>query len=188
MRKAPEEVPGVQLFAAECFRDERGVLIESWVQSKLRARGLEGNFRQAVQTISRRGVVRGLHFQWDPPVGKLVRCASGAVLDVIVDVRLDSPTLGDHVAAELTGENHNVLWVPNGFAHGFMALEERSIVFYQFTAEWSPTGEGAIRWNDPALGICWPDLPPIVSAKDQKAPTLREWLDDPRSRNFRYQG
>ncbi|PYV14083.1 MAG: dTDP-4-dehydrorhamnose 3,5-epimerase [Acidobacteria bacterium] len=186
MRRTPEEVPGVQLFTAECFRDERGFLVEAWVRSKLRARGIEGEFRQAVQTVSRRGVARGLHFQWAPPVAKLVRCAQGAVLDVIVDVRIGSPTLGDHVAVELSGENHRLLWVPNGFAHGFMALEDQSMMFYQFTAEWSPAGEGAIRWNDEALGVSWPDIPPIVSERDQRAPTLEEWLRDPRSQNFRY--
>jgi dTDP-4-dehydrorhamnose 3,5-epimerase len=108
------------------------------------------------------------------------------VLDVIIDVRLGSPTLGDHVAVELTGDNHRMLWVPIGFAHGFMALTEASIVSYQFTAEWSPTGEGAVRWNDPAVGIAWPDIPAVVSSKDQQAPTLAEWLADPRAGNFVY--
>jgi dTDP-4-dehydrorhamnose 3,5-epimerase len=186
MLRPPHEVPGVKTLTAKAFTDERGFLLEAWVGSKLRPEGIDADFKQAVQSNSRRGVVRGMHFQWDPPLGKLVRCVRGAVLDVIVDVRLGSPTLGDHVAVELTGSNHRLLWVPVGFAHGFMALEDDSIVLYQFSAEWSLTGEGAIRWNDPALGIDWPRMETIVSKKDSQAPTLAEWLADPRSGNFRF--
>jgi dTDP-4-dehydrorhamnose 3,5-epimerase len=187
MFRPADQIPGVQLFKASTFSDERGFLLEAWVESKLRARGIEGPFRQAVQTRSRLGVVRGMHFQWSPPVAKLVRCAHGCVYDVILDIRIGSPTFGDHFGVELTGENHNVLWVPVGFAHGFMALEEDSIVFYQFTNEWSASGEGAIRWDDPALEIEWPPIPAIVSPKDQSAPTLADWVADPRSRNFTFQ-
>jgi dTDP-4-dehydrorhamnose 3,5-epimerase len=186
MLRGVDEVPDVQLLTTSIFPDERGFLLEAWVRSKLAARGIDADFRQAVQSTSRRGVVRGMHFQWDPPVAKLVRCVRGAVLDVIIDVRLGSPTLGDHVAVDLTGDNHQALWVPLGFAHGFMALEDESIVSYQFTAEWSPAGEGALRWDDPALEIAWPEIPAIVSAKDRQAPTLAEWLADPRSANFAF--
>lgn len=187
MFRPADQIPGAQLLTATTFADERGFLLEAWVESKFRARGIEERFRQAVQTRSRRGVVRGMHFQWDPPLGKLVRCAHGAVYDVILDIRIGSPTFGDHFGVELTGENHRILWVPVGLAHGFMALKDDTIVFYQFTNEWSPGGEGAIRWDDPALGIDWPKIPPIVSTKDREARTLAEWAADPRARNFTFQ-
>jgi dTDP-4-dehydrorhamnose 3,5-epimerase len=119
-------------------------------------------------------------------MGKLVRCLHGGILDVVVDVRHGSPTLGDHVAVELTGDNHRVIWVPPGFAHGTFALEEGSIVLYECTSEHGPGKEGGILWNDPALGIAWPHITPIVSPKDREAPTLAQWLDDPRSQHFRY--
>lgn len=147
--------------------------------------GVSGDFPQALQSKSKRGVVRGMHFQWDPPQGKLVRCAAGRILDVVVDVRHGSPTLGDHAAVELSGDNHLLLWIPAGFAHGFMALEDDTIVFYHCTAEWSPHAEGGILWNDPKLAIDWPDLTPLLSRKDRECQTLAQWLSDPRSQAFR---
>ena len=182
----PSRIPAIKIFEAPAFPDERGFLLQSWVASDLAARGLPREFKQAIQTCSRRGVMRGLHFQWDPPMGKLVRCIVGAILDVVVDVRVGSPTLGDHVAVELGGRNHRIIWVPPGFAHGTFALEEGSIVLYECTAEHGPGREGGIRWNDPALGIAWPGIPTIVSEKDRVAPTLAEWLADPRAQHFRY--
>jgi len=179
-------IPAVRIFEAPVFPDERGFLLQSWVATDLAARGLPREFKQAIQTCSRRGVMRGLHFQWDPPMGKLVRCIAGAILDVVVDVRVGSPTLGHHVAVELRGRNHKIIWVPPGFAHGTFALEEDSIVLYECTAEHGPGREGGIRWNDPALGIAWPAIPTIVSEKDQVAPTLAEWLADSRAAHFRY--
>jgi dTDP-4-dehydrorhamnose 3,5-epimerase len=182
----PARMPGVAVHTAKTFPDERGFLVQSWVKQDLDAAGIPSHFEQAIQTVSRRGVIRGLHFQWDPPMGKLVRCLHGAILDVVVDVRHGSPRLGDHVAVELTGRNHRVIWVPPGFAHGTFALEEGSIVLYECTAQHGPGREGGIRWNDPALGIAWPDIPAIVSEKDQQTPMLAEWLADPRSRHFQY--
>jgi dTDP-4-dehydrorhamnose 3,5-epimerase len=182
----PSRIPALRIVTAKVFPDERGFLLQSWVRQDLTAAGIPCDFEQAIQTCSRRGVIRGLHFQWDPPMGKYVRCITGAILDVVVDVRHGSPTLGDHVAVELTGRNHTVIWVPPGFAHGTFALEDGSIVLYECTSEHGPGREGGIRWNDPALGIRWPDIPPIVSEKDQAAPTLAEWLADPHSRHFTY--
>jgi dTDP-4-dehydrorhamnose 3,5-epimerase len=185
MQIAPEAIPDIQILVAPCFPDERGSLLRSWVGSDLETAGIPAQFSQAIQTLSRRGVVRGLHFQWDPPMGKLVRCIHGAILDVVVDVRVGSPTLGRHVAVELSGENHRVIWVPPGFAHGTFAVEEGSIVLYECTSGHSQH-EGGILWNDPALGITWPDIPAIVSEKDRSAPTLAEWLADPRAQHFRH--
>jgi dTDP-4-dehydrorhamnose 3,5-epimerase len=179
-------IEAVKLFSARTFLDERGFLLQSWVRGDLLERGIPCDFKQAIQTQSRKGVVRGLHFQWEPPMGKLVRCIHGAILDVVVDVRHGSPTLGEHVAAELSGRNHQVIWVPPGFAHATFALEDDSIVLYECTGEHGAGKEGGILWNDPALGIDWPKIPPIVSEKDREAPTLATWLEDPRSRFFRY--
>lgn len=184
MQAEPQALPPVQVFAARGFPDDRGMLIQSWVGSDLAERGIPSVFHQAIQTCSRRGVIRGLHFQWDPPMGKLVRCLHGAILDVVVDVRHGSPTLGQHLMVECTAENRRVIWVPPGFAHGTFALEDDTIVLYECTAAHG-AGEGGILWNDPALGIRWPDIPPVVSEKDRIAPPLEAWLADPRSRQFR---
>ena len=184
MQVEPTSIPDVKVVVAKTFPDERGFLLQSWVAADLQALGIPSDFKQAIQTVSRKGVVRGLHFQWDPPMGKFVRCIHGGILDVVVDVRHGSPTHGKHVAVELTGKNHRIIWVPPGFAHGTFALEEGSIVLYECTSAHS-ANEGGILWNDPALGIRWPDLPPIVSQKDKDAPTLAQWLADPRSRAFR---
>jgi dTDP-4-dehydrorhamnose 3,5-epimerase len=186
MLRPPEEFRDVRVFTAPCFPDERGFLLQSYVASTLASMGIEARFRQAIQSSSRRGVVRGLHFQWDPAQAKLIRCVSGSVFDVLVDVRLGSPTFGDHLVVELTGENRKVLWAPEGFAHGFMALQEDSIVLYECTAEYNASGEGGILWNDPRLGISWPPIPPIVSAKDRRLPDLDTWVKNPLSERFRF--
>jgi dTDP-4-dehydrorhamnose 3,5-epimerase len=170
-----------QIFTARSFPDERGYLLQVHVRSELESRGICVEFQQAIMSRSRRGVVRGLHFQWDPPQGKLIRCVSGAVFDVLVDIRPSSPTFGQHMTMELSEENRESVWAPPGLAHGFMALQEGSIVLYECTAEWSPQAEGGVLWNDPALGIRWPALSPIVSAKDAVNPVLSDWLKDPRS-------
>jgi dTDP-4-dehydrorhamnose 3,5-epimerase len=182
----PSRIPAVIIFSAKTFPDERGFLLQSWVKHDLDALGIPSHFEQAIQTWSRRGVMRGIHFQWDPPMGKLVRCVRGEIIDVVVDVRHGSPTLGDHLAVELSGTNHRVIWVPPGFAHATFALADDSVVLYECTASHGPGREGGIRWNDPALGIRWPNIPAIVSDKDEKAPTLAEWLADPRSRHLQH--
>ncbi|MBZ5495313.1 MAG: dTDP-4-dehydrorhamnose 3,5-epimerase [Acidobacteriia bacterium] len=187
MQRSTGELNGTRVFAARRFADERGTLLQSYTHSGLEAMGIRALFKQAIQSRSKRGVVRGLHFQWNPLQGKLVRCVTGAILDVVVDVRPGSPTLGDHAAMELSEENGSVLWVPPGFAHGFMALAEDSIVYYECTAEWAPAAEGGILWCDPALGINWPAIEPTLSEKDRKMPTLAQWLADPRSAHFRMQ-
>jgi dTDP-4-dehydrorhamnose 3,5-epimerase len=188
MLRDASQLSGLEVFVAKSFPDERGFLLQSWVKNDLESLGIAPDFKQAIQTHSKRGVVRGLHFQWAPPMGKLVRCVHGAILDVVVDVRHGSPTLGDHAAVELTGRNHHVIWVPPGFAHGTFALEEDSIVLYECTSEHGVGGEGGILWNDPELAISWPITaasPAVVSEKDQRAPTLAQWLADPRSQAFR---
>jgi len=187
MRLDPERLSPVQVLTAKTFPDERGFLLQAWVRKDLQAAGIPCEFKQAIQTVSKRGVVRGLHFQWNPAMGKYVRCMRGAIIDVVVDVRPGSPTFGDHVAVELSDRNHRVIWVPTGFAHGTFALEDDTVVHYECTAEHAVGNEGGIRWNDPALGIAWPDIPPIVSEKDQVTPTLAEWQRDPRFKTIRYE-
>jgi dTDP-4-dehydrorhamnose 3,5-epimerase len=185
MRIEPTQMPGLKLMVARTFPDDRGCLVQSWVKTGLDSLGIPSGFRQAIQTNSRRGAVRGLHFQWDPPMGKYIRCIVGRFLDVTVDIRQGSPTLGRHVAIELSDRNHQALWIPPGLAHGIFAIED-SIALYECTAEYTPGSEGGIRWDDPALGIEWPDMPVLVSEKDRTAPTLAEWLADPRSRCFQF--
>jgi len=185
MRRSISELIGVRVLTAMQFPDERGAVLRSYTLSGLAAAGISAEFSQAIQSRSKRGVVRGLHFQWNPLQGKLVRCVTGAILDILVDVRLGSPTLGDHVAIELSGATNEILWAPPGFAHGFMALADDTIVMYECTAEWAPESEGGILWSDPALGIEWPAIRAIVSPKDNKMPTLAQWLADPRSAHFR---
>ncbi len=186
MLRPVNEFRGPQLFAARCYPDERGYLLQSHVRSQLEVRHISHGFLQAIQSKSRRGVVRGLHFQWQPPQGKLLRCVSGRLYDVAVDLRRGAPTLGDHLAVEMSEANLAVLWLPPGFAHGFMALEDNTIMLYECTAEWAPACEGGILWNDATLNISWPQLTPIVSSKDQQNPTLAEWLEDPRSHRFEF--
>ena len=185
MQREWNELPGIQVVEAKHFHDERGFLLQSWVKADLDAAGIPSDFHQAIQTHSKRGVLRGLHFQWAPPMGKYVRCVHGAIIDVVVDVRHGSPTQGEHAAVELSDRNHRVIWVPPGFAHGTFALADDTIVLYECSGPHG-SGEGGIRWDDPALGIAWPELPPIVSAKDRVAPTLAEWLADARSQHFRF--
>jgi dTDP-4-dehydrorhamnose 3,5-epimerase len=181
MLRSIHEFSGPLHFTAKCFPDERGYLLQSYVCSELESRGIRTGFLQAIQSRSHRGVVRGLHFQWNPPQGKLLRCIWGSLMDVGVDLRHGSPTFGDHLAVEMSSDNLAVLWLPPGFAHGFMALENDTIMLYECTAEWSAAGEGGILWNDPALSIHWPAIPPIVSQKDRANPTIEDWLKDPRS-------
>jgi dTDP-4-dehydrorhamnose 3,5-epimerase len=133
------------------------------------------NFVQDNHSTSRKGVVRGLHYQLDPHAqGKLVRVARGAVFDVAVDIRQGSPTFGQWAGVELSAENHKQFWIPRGFAHGFLALEDDSEFLYKTTDFWHGASERAIRWDDPEIGITWPlTTAPIVSAKDQVADLLK---------------
>ncbi len=186
MLRQVHEIPGLKLFEARSFPDERGVLLQSFVKRDLESRGIPAEFRQAIQSRSHRGVVRGLHFQWDPPMGKLIRCVCGRIFDVVVDLRHGSPTLGDHAAVDMSGTNNLVLWVPAGFGHGFMALEDDSIVLYFCTEEWNRSGEGGILWNDPLVSIAWPDCAASVSPKDRDNFDLGGWLQDSRSRSFQF--
>lgn len=172
------EIPEVLILEPRVFGDERGFFMESWSQKTFNAAvGHEVNFVQDNHSRSARGVLRGLHFQLPPHAqGKLVRCTQGAVFDVAVDLRRSSPTFGKWVGVELTGDNHRQFWIPPGFAHGFVVTSERADFLYKTTDLYAPECEGAVRWDDPAIGITWPDLgmAPLLSAKDAVAPLLAD--------------
>jgi dTDP-4-dehydrorhamnose 3,5-epimerase len=169
-------IPGVFLLEPLVFSDERGHFFESFQQEKFNEMvGENIVFVQDNESVSSKNVVRGLHFQ-DPPYtqGKLVRVVQGAVLDVAVDIRKSSPTYGKHVSALLTSENRLQLWVPEGFAHGFVALEDDTIFQYKCTNYYHHASEKSLRWNDPELGIDWQTKHPLLSEKDACAPLLAD--------------
>ena len=166
------KLEGVLVLEPRVFADERGAFVETWNAERYAALGIEGPFVQDNVSVSKRGVVRGLHFQNPNPQGKLVSVLHGAVYDVAVDLRVGSETFGEWVGVELSAENGRQMWIPEGFAHGFQALADGTVFSYKCTAYYSPADERSLRWDDPALGIAWPLAEPIVSAKDAAAPVL----------------
>lgn len=162
-------LPGVVRVTLDAFRDDRGAFMETWQSRKFANAGIAGPFVQDNWSESRKGVLRGLHYQLVQPQGKLVAVVAGTIFDVVVDVRRSSPTFGRWLAEPLSSERAVALWVPPGFAHGFYVTSERATVLYKCTDFYAPPHERTIRWNDPALAIDWP-LPegasPLVSPKD----------------------
>lgn len=167
-------LPGVLILEPKVFGDARGFFLESWNRQTMAERGLDLDFVQDNHSRSARGVLRGLHYQLENPQGKLVRVSHGAVFDVAVDVRRSSPHFGKWVGVELSGENHRMLWIPPGFAHGFVVLSDTADFLYKCTTPYHPASDRSLRWNDPAIGIAWPDTggDPLLSAKDAAAPLL----------------
>ena len=180
MRFHPTALADVLIFEPKVFGDARGFFMESYNQRAFaEAAGLEIDFVQDNHSRSRKGVLRGLHYQIQQPQGKLVRVTSGAVFDVAVDVRRSSPTFGRWVGVELTAENHRQLWVPAGMAHGFVVLSESADFLYKTTDYYAPQFERSIAWNDPAIGIDWPLAAhgidaPLLSAKDRAGVPLAQ--------------
>lgn len=169
-------IPDVLILEPRVFGDERGFFYESFNQKVWReVTGLQTTFVQDNHSRSMRNVLRGLHYQIQQPQGKLVRVVFGKVFDVAVDIRIGSPTLGRWVGTELSAENKRMLWIPEGFAHGFLVLSEFAEVFYKTTDYWAPRHERTIIWNDPDLAIAWPlHTQPILSDKDSKGLTFQE--------------
>ncbi len=168
-------IPEVLVIEPKVFGDARGFFLESFNKAAFKvATGLDVDFVQDNHSRSARGVLRGLHYQLHQPQGKLVRVVRGSVFDVAVDVRRASPSFGQWVGIELNEHNHRQLWVPPGFAHGFLVLSESADFLYKTTAYYAPQHERCIAWNDPALGVNWPDVgvAPLLSVKDQAAPPL----------------
>lgn len=167
-------IPGLLEIDPMVFGDERGYFYESYNKKKFVEAGIVDEFVQDNQSLSSKGVLRGLHFQ-DPPhaQGKLVRVVQGAVLDVAVDIRHGSPTYGKHHKVTLTEENKRMFWIPAGFAHGFLTLEDNTVFCYKCTSLYNKESEGSVLWNDPDLNIDWGIKDPIISDKDQEAPPVR---------------
>jgi dTDP-4-dehydrorhamnose 3,5-epimerase len=174
MKFSPSPLGGVIVVEPDVYRDDRGFFLETFHASKYESGGIAGPFVQDNHSRSRRGILRGLHAQKRKPQGKLVRVIEGAVLDVAVDIRPGSPTYARSFAIELTAENFRQLWVPPGFAHGFYVLSEAAQVEYKCTAFYDAADEVGIAWNDPDIGIEWPDTAPLLSEKDARAPRLRD--------------
>lgn len=175
MKVTPASLPDVLLIEPKIWRDERGLFLESFHERKLADAGVPGPFVQDNHSRSHRNVLRGLHYQIQHPQGKLVRVTSGRVFDVAVDLRRSSPTFGRWTSAVLDGESLNMMWVPAGFAHGYLVLSESADFLYKTTDFYSPQHERTLAWNDPELAIAWPGDAAqfIVSAKDQQGVGLR---------------
>ncbi len=177
----PTRIEGVLIIEPRLFRDARGFFMESYNRRAFAELGIPQEFVQDNHSRSVKGVIRGLHYQdMRAPQTKLVRCTLGRVWDVVVDLRVGSPTFGQWEAVELSAENARMLLVPIGFAHGFAVLSEVAEVQYKCDGYYAPDAEGAIRWDDPDLAIPWPIEAPLLSQKDAAAPTLRAYLQAPR--------
>lgn len=169
------DLPGVVVVEPRVFGDERGAFLETYKRSEFVAAGVTVDFVQDNHSVSQAGVLRGLHYQLPPyEQGKLVRVISGRAWDVAVDIRPDSPTFRQWVGVELSGENHRMLYIPSGFAHGFVALEDETHFVYKCTAEYDKASEGGIRWDDPDIAVEWPRGEVLVSEKDAALPPLAE--------------
>ena len=178
MNIIPTALPEVLILEPKVFGDERGFFMESFNQQAFDAAvGHEVRFVQDTHSRSQRGVLRGLHYQLPPHAqGKLVRVTAGRVFDVAVDMRRSSASFGRWVGADLDAQSHRQMWIPPGFAHGFVVLSEGADFLYKATGYYAPTSEAAVRWNDPTLAVQWPELgmAPLLSAKDVAAPALAD--------------
>jgi dTDP-4-dehydrorhamnose 3,5-epimerase len=174
MKLIETDLPGCVIIEPQVFGDARGFFYESYNAQKYKNAGLDLNFVQANVSRSAHGVLRGLHYQWPNPQGKLVSVLEGEVYDVAVDIRRGSPTFGRWAAVMLTAANHRHFWIPEGFAHGFAVVSEFATFAYQCTNLYDGAADAGIRWNDADIAIDWPLSTPNLSDKDAKAPLLRE--------------
>jgi dTDP-4-dehydrorhamnose 3,5-epimerase len=177
MEFVPTRIPDVVLIKPTVRGDHRGFFLESWQEGKFAAAGINARFVQDNHSRSAQWTLRGMHYQIQNTQGKLVRVSRGTVFDVVVDARKSSPTFGQWVSAELSETNHHMLWVPPGFAHGFLALSETVDFLYKCTDVYAPQFERTMRWNDPDVGIEWPipvGVTPILAQRDANAVKLRE--------------
>lgn len=168
-------LPGVLIIEPDVFGDSRGFFLEIYQQQRYTEAGITDLFIQDNHSHSARGVLRGLHLQINRPQGKLVWVDNGSVFDVAVDINPESDTCGQHVALELSDENHTQMYIPPGYAHGFLVLSETADFYYKCTEYYYPDDQGGIIWNDPDLNIDWPIKNPELSARDQQLPTLQEF-------------
>lgn len=180
----------IAVVVPDVLGDERGFFMETFRADQFKALGLPTEFVQDNHSRSKKGVLRGVHFQWDPPMGKLMRVTYGRAFLAAVDIRKGSPTLGQWFGLEVSAENKKQVWAPAGFARGFCVLSDYAEVEYKCTGIYNPQGESGIRWDDPEIGIRWPQLDTdwILSPKDRNAQTLAQWLASPNADFFKYQG
>jgi dTDP-4-dehydrorhamnose 3,5-epimerase len=174
MKIVQTSLPGAVVIEPQVFGDARGFFYESYNKAKYVAAGIASDFVQSNVSRSSKGVLRGLHYQWPNPQGKLVSVLDGEVYDVAVDIRRGSPTFGQWAGVMLTAENHRHFWIPEGFAHGFCVLSDHATFSYQCTALYDAKADAGVRWNDASLGIDWPISAPQLSEKDTKAPLLAD--------------
>jgi len=186
IRIEARELGDVVVLMPEAFQDGRGFFMETFREDQFKALGLPHCFVQDNHSRSAKGVVRGLHFQWEPPMGKLMRVSLGAAFLVAVDIRKGSPTLGKWFGLEVSAENRRQIWAPAGFARGFCVLSEVAEIQYKCTGLYNNKAESGIRWDDPDIGIKWPLAEVQLSEKDRKEQTLAQWLATRESDNFRY--
>jgi dTDP-4-dehydrorhamnose 3,5-epimerase len=178
MKVIETALPGALILEPKVFGDSRGFFYESYNKASYREAGITADFIQSNVSRSAKGVLRGLHYQWPNPQGKLVSVLEGEVYDVAVDVLRDSPNFGQWVGVMLTADNHRHFWIPEGFAHGFCVLSEFATFTYQCTALYDAAADAGIRWNDAAIGIDWPLSDPLLSDKDARAPLLADVARD----------
>jgi dTDP-4-dehydrorhamnose 3,5-epimerase len=176
----------VVVLVPDIFQDSRGFFMETFREDQFKAHGLPYHFVQDNHSRSAKGVVRGLHFQWEPAMGKLMRVTQGSAFLVAVDIRKGSPTLGKWAGIEASPENRRAVWAPAGFARGFCVLSDFAEIQYKCTGAYNNKAESGVLWNDPAIGIQWPVKNAELSEKDKKAQTLAQWLASPASENFKY--
>lgn len=177
MEFVPTHIPDVILIKPKVFGDARGYFLETWHQSRFAAAGIPSNFVQDNHSHSAQWILRGMHYQVQQTQGKLIRVTRGAVFDVAVDLRRSSPTFGQWIGTELNDVNHHQLWVPAGFAHGFLTLSEKVDFVYKCTDFYAPQHERTLRWNDPHVGIDWPlpqGITPTLASRDAGALGIRE--------------
>jgi dTDP-4-dehydrorhamnose 3,5-epimerase len=186
VRIESEHLNGIKVVAPEVFEDERGFFMEVFRVDQYKELGLPYEFVQDNHSRSQKGVLRGLHFQWEPPMGKLMRVTYGSAYLVAVDIRKGSPTLGRWFGIEISAKNKKQVWAPAGFARGFCVLSDFAEIQYKCTGIYNNKGESGILWNDPEIGVNWPVKDPVLSQKDQSAQTLAQWLERPESDNFKY--
>ncbi len=172
------KLPGVLVLEPDVFSDERGFFLETWNSKRYESAGIQGPFVQDNVSFSRKGVLRGLHFQYPQSQGKLVQVLSGRVVDVAVDICVGSPTFGQWVSEVLSDSNHRQMYIPPGFAHGYCVTSETAVFSYKCTDFYNPATEIGIIFNDPDLKIDWPTRQPVLSTKDAKYPRLKDFPHD----------
>lgn len=181
-----EHLNGLKVIVPQVFEDERGFFMETYRIDQFSEMGLLENFVQDNHSKSSQNVLRGLHFQWEPAMGKLMRVTLGSAFLVAVDIRKNSPSIGQWFGIEVSAKNKKMIWAPAGFARGFVVLSEFAEIQYKCTGIYNNKAESGILWNDPKIGIEWPIKKPVLSEKDKSAQTLNSWLSKSESEYFKF--